>query len=126
MMDREDRDDRVDRCEQAKKFERIDDAFKRGIVLRPDGEPHVGQCILDLGPLVKAEAAVNTIGHAFPHQRFFQHPRLGADPVQHRIVVVWYAPGFIAADPIHHVARFLVFIKSCIHAQFFPGVCIRP
>ena len=59
----------------------VDDPLQRHAVGGVARQPHVGQRVLDLAALVEAGAADELVRDAEAHERLFQHPALGVDPI---------------------------------------------
>jgi hypothetical protein len=62
----------------------VDHPQEAGVVTRVLQQPQVGQRVLDLGPLEKAQAAIDPVGHAGVEQRGLDHTALRIAAVQHR------------------------------------------
>ena len=105
---------------------RVDDTLERGIIIPVGGKSQVSQGILDFHAFVKPHPAEHAIGHLGLHQRFLQHPRGGADPVQDGVVLVVEViqPG--RADPFHHKTGFVMFVVGRVQFQFFACPAFRP
>ncbi len=62
----------------------IHHAGKRRVVVGVGDQPQVGQRVLDLGALEKAQAAIHAIGQAGVEQRVLQRPRLRVAAIEQR------------------------------------------
>jgi hypothetical protein len=61
---------------------KIHHAGERGVVVGVGDQPQVGQRVLDLGALEKAQAAIHAVGQAGVEQRVFERPRLGVAAIE--------------------------------------------
>ena len=86
-------------------------------------QAQVAERVLDLGPLEEAEAAVDAIGNAGPHQGLLQHPRLGVGAVQNRHLVGAAAVLNGARDAFSDEAGFIEIVVGGIKLD---GVADRP
>ena len=64
----------------------VEDAPQRDRVARVDQRAQVGERVLDLAPLVEADAADDLVGQADPDEHLLEHPALGVGAVEHRDV----------------------------------------
>ena len=62
---------------------KVDHAHKAGVVVRVGHEAQIGQRMLDLGTLEKAQSAIHPVGDTGVEQRRLDDPALGIAAVQH-------------------------------------------
>ena len=91
------------------------------VVVRVDGQAQVGQRVLDFLTLEKAQAAVDTVGHAGLHQHLFQNARLRVAAVQHRHVGQVPAVAFQRLDLVHDELRFFAIGVGIKQADLVAG-----
>jgi hypothetical protein len=78
---------------------KVDHPHEGGVVRRVLHHAQVGQRVLDLGPLEKAQTAIDPIRHAGVEQRVLDHARLRIGAVQHRHLAARVALG----DQVAHL-----------------------
>ena len=78
----------------------IDDALQAGVVGRIDDGPQIGHDVLDFFAVIEAQAAVNTVGNARPHQHFLQYAALGVGAVQHGHIAVFPMAAVLLGDAV--------------------------
>ena len=83
----------------------VDHPQKAGVVVGVLQQPQVGQRVLDLGPLEKAQAAIHPVGHGRIEQRGLDHPALRIAAVEHRDLLATDARHRTVAA--HQVPHFL-------------------
>ena len=83
----------------------IDNSQKAGVVVRVFQNSQVSQRVFDLGPLEKAQTAINLVGHGGIEQGGFNHPALGVGAVQDSHFAARNAFPDQLPDFIHHPLR---------------------
>src|SRR3990167_6981167 len=89
-----------------------------GVVVRVLQQAQVGQRMLDLGALKKAQAAVHAVGHGGVEQRGFDHAALRVAAVEHGdLLALETVVLHQLLDLVHHPLRFGEVARGLVHAH---------
>ena len=91
---------------------RVDGALEGRIVIAVSHQTQIGQRILDLGALEKAQPAINAIRQGGADQIFLEYPRLSIGAIQNGRVAPLAAGLYPLADALDHEARLVRFIEG--------------
>ena len=105
---------------------RADGPAERDVVGRIEDQPQVGERVLDLAPLVEADAAHDDVRDAPAPQRVLQHPRLGVGAIEDGHAVPRHALAAQAEDRLGDERGLLVLVPGAIEARRVAGRVLGP
>ena len=97
----------------------VDNAQQGVVVVGINRQPQISECVFDLLPLIKAQAAIDFIGQAGTEQGLLENARLGIAAVEHGNLRQIHAVAVQGFDFFYHKLSFFTVGKGGKEADFF-------